>query len=197
MPCHVLTDRRLTNVNAEFEEFSMHPGSAPQRVGEAHGADQLADFERHLRSAVATPRLPSPERTKTSTMPADNSLRLNDHQGIHNARRNPIEAAMLNLPNKMSSKGQSNGDHHPQNRRRGMRDYNRRVAPEANARLGKISSPIASGALTSRLGRMRRRRSSRCKMASIIGSVSPAAKITSTTRKQALAWKFDRSRRQQ
>ena len=27
-----------------------------------------------------------------TTMPTDNSLRLHDHQGIHNARRNPIEA---------------------------------------------------------------------------------------------------------
>ena len=32
----------------------MDPGSAPQRVGEAHGADQLPDFERHLRSAAAS-----------------------------------------------------------------------------------------------------------------------------------------------
>jgi hypothetical protein len=47
--------------------------------------------ERHLWSAAATSRLPSPERTKTGTMPPDNRLRLDDHQGIHNARRNPIE----------------------------------------------------------------------------------------------------------
>ena len=53
----------------------MDPGSAPQRVGQAHVADQLANFEWHLRSAAATSRLPSPERTKTSTMPTNNSLR--------------------------------------------------------------------------------------------------------------------------
>ena len=70
----------------------MDPGSAPQRVGDAHGADQLPDFERHLRSAAATSRLPSPEQAKPSAMPTDHSLRLNDHQGIHNARRQPIEA---------------------------------------------------------------------------------------------------------
>jgi hypothetical protein len=82
----------LTNVDAELEEFSMDPGSTPQRIGQAHGADQLANFERHFRSAAATSRLPSPERTKPSTMPTENCLRLHDHQGIHNARRNPIEA---------------------------------------------------------------------------------------------------------
>ena len=31
----------------------MDPGTAPQRVAEAHGAVQLPDFERHLRSAAA------------------------------------------------------------------------------------------------------------------------------------------------
>jgi len=40
----------------------MDPASAPQRVGEAHGADQLPDFERHLRSAAATSRLLQPHR---------------------------------------------------------------------------------------------------------------------------------------
>ena len=70
----------------------MNPGSAPRRVGEAHGTDQLLDFERHLRSAAARSRLPSPEQAKPSAMPTDNGLRLNDHQGIHNPWRNPIEA---------------------------------------------------------------------------------------------------------
>ena len=32
----------------------MDPRGAPQWVGQAHVADQLADFERHLRSAAAT-----------------------------------------------------------------------------------------------------------------------------------------------
>ena len=65
VPCHVFGDRGLTNFDAELEEFTMDPGSAPQRVGEAHGADQLADFERHLRSAAAMSRLPLPEQAKT------------------------------------------------------------------------------------------------------------------------------------
>jgi hypothetical protein len=53
-----------------------HP---PQRIGEAHGADQLANFERHLRPATARSRPPSPEQAKTRAMPADNSLRLHNH----------------------------------------------------------------------------------------------------------------------
>jgi hypothetical protein len=42
------------------------------------------------RISSATFGLP-PEQAKTSTMPTDNGLRLDDYQGIHNARRNPIE----------------------------------------------------------------------------------------------------------
>ena len=92
VPCHILGDRGLANFDAEFEEFAVDPERAPQRTGQAHGANQLANFERHFWSAAATSRLPSPEQTKTGTMPTDNCLRLDDHQGIHNARRDPIEA---------------------------------------------------------------------------------------------------------
>ena len=48
MSCHILGNRRLTHINAEFEDFAMDPRSAPERVGEAHVADQLADFEWHF-----------------------------------------------------------------------------------------------------------------------------------------------------
>src|SRR5450631_2028858 len=69
----------------------MDPGSAPQ-LGEAHGTNQLANFERDLWPAAATSRFPSPKQAKTGAMPADNRLRLDDHQGIQNVRHNPIEA---------------------------------------------------------------------------------------------------------
>ena len=70
----------------------MDPGSSPQWISQAHVADQLAYFERRLRSAAAASRLPSPEQTKTGTMPTDHGLWLHDRQGGHNARRNPVEA---------------------------------------------------------------------------------------------------------
>src|SRR5262249_24435542 len=65
------------------------PGSAPQRVGEAHVADQLAGFAWYFRSAAARTALPSPEQAKTSAMPADDRLRFDDHQGVG---CDPIEA---------------------------------------------------------------------------------------------------------
>ena len=83
--------RGFGHVDAEFKKLSMGLGSAPQRVGQAHGADQPTNFERRLRSAASRSRLPSPEQAKTGTMPPDDSLRVDDHQSIHNARRDPIE----------------------------------------------------------------------------------------------------------
>jgi hypothetical protein len=53
---------------------------------------QPTNFERHHWPAAASSRLPSPEQAKTRTMPADDRLRFDDHQGVQNARRNPIEA---------------------------------------------------------------------------------------------------------
>ena len=92
MPCHVFGDRGLANVDSKFEKLAMDPGRAPEGIGQAHVADQLAYFERDLWPAAARSRFPSPEQTKTSTMPPDDGLRLDDRQGVHDAWRNPIEA---------------------------------------------------------------------------------------------------------
>jgi hypothetical protein len=91
LPRHIFADRGLTHIDAEFEEFAMDPRRAPERVGEAHFADQLADFERDLRSAAARARLPSPEQAKPNTAPADHRLRLDDQQGVQNAGCKPIK----------------------------------------------------------------------------------------------------------
>jgi hypothetical protein len=91
--CHIFRDRGLTHIDAELEQFAMDPGCAPNRVGEAHVADQLADFEWHFRSAAASARLPSPEQAKPGPMPVDNRLRLDDHQGVQNVGCDPIEAS--------------------------------------------------------------------------------------------------------
>ena len=70
----------------------MDSRSAPQRIRQAHVTDQLANFDRHFRPAAARSRLPSPEQAEPGTMPSNNRLRLDDHQGIQNVRCNPIEA---------------------------------------------------------------------------------------------------------
>src|SRR5262249_24028951 len=89
---HILANRSLTHINGEFEELAMDPGSAPQRVGEAHVADQLADFDRYFWPANSRPRLPSPEQAETSAMPADDHLWSDDHEGVQNVGCDPIKA---------------------------------------------------------------------------------------------------------
>jgi hypothetical protein len=94
VPCRILGDQGLTNVDATLEEFAMDRGSAPQRVSQAHGADQLANFERHLRSAATMLRLPSPEQAKTGTMPMDT---VTSRLGALLLRRGDHPAALADL----------------------------------------------------------------------------------------------------
>jgi len=98
MPCHTFGDRDLPNVDAKLEDFAMDPASAPQRVGEAHGADQLPDFERHLRSAAATSRLLQPHRRyaaeKRSRFIDDRSVSAAIKPELHATTR-PMERARL------------------------------------------------------------------------------------------------------
>src|SRR3954451_19496384 len=82
----------LAHVDAELEELSMDAGSAPERVREAHLADQLPNFEKHLGPAHSSSRLPLPEQPKASGMPANNGCRLDDRERIQNTRRDPIQA---------------------------------------------------------------------------------------------------------
>src|SRR3954471_1019526 len=88
---HVLGNRSLANIDAELEEFSMDARSAPERICQAHLADQLPNFERHLGPAGSSSRLPAPEGAESSTMPSYNRLRPHDDHRIKNGRREPIQ----------------------------------------------------------------------------------------------------------
>ena len=77
--CHVLRNGGLADIDAELEELSMDAGSAPERIGEAHLADQPPNFRRYARPAAPT-RFPTPEGA------------INDRKCIQKARCNPIQA---------------------------------------------------------------------------------------------------------
>src|SRR4051812_16678882 len=89
---HVLGNRSLADIDAELEELSMDARSAPERICQAHLADQLPNFERHLRPANSSSRLPAPKQAETSAMPAQKGVGLDDREGIQNTRRHPIQA---------------------------------------------------------------------------------------------------------
>jgi hypothetical protein len=85
----VFGDRSLADVDAEFEQFTMDPWSARERIGQAHLADQFPDFQRDFGPASARARFPSPKQSKASATPLEDGLRLDDRQSVHNARRSP------------------------------------------------------------------------------------------------------------
>src|SRR5471032_3419170 len=51
-PDHILGHARLSDIDAELEQLSMDPRRAPQRIGNAHLADQPADLRLNSRPAT-------------------------------------------------------------------------------------------------------------------------------------------------
>src|SRR6202521_138566 len=56
-PDHVLGHAGLSDIDAELEEFSMDPRRSPQRIGNAHLADELAYLRRYSWSAATAPQI--------------------------------------------------------------------------------------------------------------------------------------------
>jgi len=69
----------------------MDPRGSPQRVGDAHLADQPAYFQRNRWPATTTSRLPAPVRSEPGAMPTDDCLRLDDRQRIAHFMEQPIQ----------------------------------------------------------------------------------------------------------
>ena len=57
---HVFRDRRLTDVDPQFQQFAMNPRGTPTRVRLRHRANQCPDVRGHRRSSDAPPALPIP-----------------------------------------------------------------------------------------------------------------------------------------
>src|SRR6516225_10192638 len=82
-PGHVFGDGRLAYADPELKRFAMDPGRAPERIGLAHLADQIADLtsERRLAGA-AGPGSPPPVQAEALMMPLNDRRRLDQDQGI-------------------------------------------------------------------------------------------------------------------
>src|SRR6516165_7409790 len=68
---HILGDAGLADLDAELEKLSMDSRRSPQRVGDAHLADQPANFQRYSWSAAAVAGFPAPIPSETGTMNKD------------------------------------------------------------------------------------------------------------------------------
>src|SRR5262245_19692010 len=82
---HVDGNRGLGDRDAEFEQFAVDLGRAPQRVLKTHSSDQVAYLLGDPRPAPGRAGFPSPVAGKTLAMPAHHSLGPDDAQGIKNA----------------------------------------------------------------------------------------------------------------
>src|SRR5664280_588421 len=72
---HIPSDARLSDLEAELEQFTMNVWGAPERVRPAHLANERAQFSRDLRSANMVARSPAPIRSKPSVVPANDRFR--------------------------------------------------------------------------------------------------------------------------
>src|SRR5262249_17739405 len=86
---HVFRDRRLGDLKAEHQQLAMDPRRSPLWILFAHPADEILQPAIDLWPLWPLPRFPTPERRKTSTMPAKDGLRLNDMRGTEQARPEP------------------------------------------------------------------------------------------------------------
>src|SRR5262245_1521400 len=88
---HVDGNRGLGDRDAEFKQFAVNLGRAPQRVLKTHSSDQVAYLLGDPRPAPGRAGFPSPIAGKTPAMPPHDSLGPDDAQSIKNARVATIE----------------------------------------------------------------------------------------------------------
>src|SRR4029453_2065325 len=65
---HVFGDRRLGDVNAQLEQFTVYAWGSPGGIGNAHFPDEFSDLSFSIGSSWAT-ALPTPIKTKAATIP--------------------------------------------------------------------------------------------------------------------------------
>jgi hypothetical protein len=90
-PRHVLCNCGLSHIDAELEQFTVHPRSAPKRVCDTHLADKAANLSRRTRPTTARSGLPTPIGAETNAMPAQQCLRPDNLQGLQDPGSQPIE----------------------------------------------------------------------------------------------------------
>src|SRR5262249_19454945 len=75
----------------ELEQLAVYPRCAPQRVGDAHLADQVANLRRYRRPTTERPRFPAPIDSKPSSVPMQKGSWSNDFQGVQHPGSQPIQ----------------------------------------------------------------------------------------------------------
>jgi len=96
----ITRNRAFGDIEAEFEKLTVNSRSAPGRILVHHPLDESSNLGLDLWPAEAPwARSQAPEQPKASPMPDDNSIWLNDDQGIapcrpNTAKQNPKESIL-------------------------------------------------------------------------------------------------------
>src|SRR5450830_475887 len=84
---HIAGDCRLSDLKAELEQFTMNVWSAPEQVRPAHLANERAQLSRDLRSANTVARSPTPIRSKSGAVPANDRFRPDNRNRLKDGRK--------------------------------------------------------------------------------------------------------------
>src|SRR6478672_10867868 len=94
-PRHILGDAGLADLDAELEKLTMDSRRSPQWIGDAHLADQPANFQRHRWSTAAASRFPAPIQSEARAVPSYNSVRLNDRKRTTGLSEQPVKTMKI------------------------------------------------------------------------------------------------------
>jgi hypothetical protein len=88
---HVLRDARLRDIKAELEQLAMDAWRAPQRIVQAHPADQRAQVCVNLWPASQGSGFPTPVPAEAGTMPAHDGLGPDNRNRVQDRRKPSIQ----------------------------------------------------------------------------------------------------------
>src|SRR5262245_14488048 len=89
---HVLGNGGLGDVDAELQQFAVNPRRSLQRIGRAHGPNEIADLRRYRWAAICLATFPSPVEPKSFAVPGNDGLRLHEDEGRSPVLPNPGQA---------------------------------------------------------------------------------------------------------
>ena len=76
----VAGNRGLGDFESQFQELAVDPGSSPGGILGRQGSDEMAKLGGDFRSAGTMRRKEAPVPAEPGAVPADDGLRLHDHQ---------------------------------------------------------------------------------------------------------------------
>jgi hypothetical protein len=103
-PGHILGDAGLADIDAELEKLTMDSRCSPQRIGDAHLADQPANLQRHLWSTAAASRSPAPIQPETGAVPADHGIGSDNGKCLTHLGKQPADTSQYQPVNRRKSK---------------------------------------------------------------------------------------------